>query len=351
MSITSRSVPLLLAVALLAPALAHAQPAGHFEFALIGDAPYAPVAGGQQVYPSPPYDRLIADINRHRKLAFVVHAGDIKAGNTLCTDTVFDENVKYFNKFEIPAVYVPGDNEWTDCHRANNGGYDPIERLATLRQKFYPDTMSLGATRIPLERQAGYPENQRWRVGDVVFVGINMPGSNNNRDRRTGLFQDLDAEYDARNAANLAWLTSSFALARGDAGVRGILITIQANPFERFLEAGQEYQVSGFADFVATLRAETLAYGKPVVLVHGDTHYFRIDRPMTGTYPACTGPNLSRAESCGSPVPVPGSPTDRIHNFVRLEVFAQNDFHWVKVTVDPGDPNVFSFSPQRVPGN
>jgi hypothetical protein len=87
------------------------------------------------------------------------------------------------------------------------------------------------------------------------------------------------------------------------------------------------------------------------VLVHGDTHYFRIDRPMTGTYPACTGPNLSRAESCGSPVPVPGSPTDRIHNFVRLEVFAQNDFHWVKVTVDPGDPNVFSFSPQRVPGN
>ena len=35
-------------------------------------------------------------------------------------------------------IYVPGDNEWTDCHRANNGGYDPLERLAFLRAMFYP---------------------------------------------------------------------------------------------------------------------------------------------------------------------------------------------------------------------
>ena len=35
--------------------------------------------------------------------------------------------------FEDPLVYTPGDNEWTDCHRANNGAYNPLERLAFVR--------------------------------------------------------------------------------------------------------------------------------------------------------------------------------------------------------------------------
>jgi hypothetical protein len=29
------------------------------------------------------------------------------------------------------------------------------------------------------------------------------------------------------------------------------------------------------------LREETVAFRKPVVLVHGDSHYFRIDKPTT----------------------------------------------------------------------
>ena len=33
---------------------------------------------------------------------------------------------------------VHGDNEWTDCHRPNNGGYNPLERLAKVRATFFP---------------------------------------------------------------------------------------------------------------------------------------------------------------------------------------------------------------------
>src|SRR5215207_3638677 len=63
-----------------------------FDFALIGDAPYAPTgtiatsAGNQnvQIYPSPEYNAVIADINDHNKILFTVHVGDIKAGNTWC---------------------------------------------------------------------------------------------------------------------------------------------------------------------------------------------------------------------------------------------------------------------------
>jgi hypothetical protein len=68
---------------------------------------------------------------------------------------------------------------------------------------------------------------------------------------------------------------------------------------------------------------------------------------MTGTYPACAG----NVQSPCSPIAVPSSPTDRIDNLLRLEVFAQNDVHWVKVSVDDEDPDLFSFSPQRVAGN
>jgi hypothetical protein len=156
----------------------------------------------------------------------------------------------------------------------------------------------------------------------------------------------MDAEYAARNAANIAWLNQAFDVAASDSNIKGVMIAIQANPFERFLESGQTYTISGYADFITALRTKTVAYDKPVVLAHGDTHYFRLDRPMTGGYPACSSGN----NPCTA-VPVPASPTDRIDNFLRLEVFAQNDVHWVKVTVDENDPNLFSFSPQRVAGN
>jgi len=43
-----------------------------------------------------------------------------------------------FSTLPIPVVYTPGENEWTDCHRANNGAYDPLERLSALRQVFFP---------------------------------------------------------------------------------------------------------------------------------------------------------------------------------------------------------------------
>ena len=36
------------------------------------------------------------------------------------------------------VVLTPGDNEWTDCHRVAAGEYQPLERLAKLREVFYP---------------------------------------------------------------------------------------------------------------------------------------------------------------------------------------------------------------------
>src|SRR5215203_4431766 len=96
-----------------------------FDFALIGDVPYAPTrtiatsAGTQnvQIYPSPEYDALVADINDHNKVLFSVHVGDIKAGNTWCIGgnskdvpnaaNVYTTNLTLFNTFRNGVIYVP----------------------------------------------------------------------------------------------------------------------------------------------------------------------------------------------------------------------------------------------------
>jgi hypothetical protein len=238
---------------------------------------------------------------------------------------MFANRLELFDSFAHPLIYVPGDNEWTDCHRANNGAFDPLERLAYLRAVFFPTDESLGARTLPLERQsdnpqyAPYRENVRWVVKSVMFAGLHVVGSNNNLGRTPA----ADAEFVDRNAATVAWLHDTFAAATA-AGHKAVMLVIQANPnFD--LPAAQR---TGFNDFLAALQAETLAFGRPVVLVHGDSHYFRIDKPMI-------------AASSGR----------RVENFTRVETFGENDNHWLRVGVDPGNPNVFAFDQRIVTAN
>jgi hypothetical protein len=94
-----------------------------FSFGVIGDVPY----GDAEIQAFPSY---IEDLNAHKELSFVAHAGDIKNGSSQCTDQYFEAIKKNFDSFTAPLVYTPGDNEWTDCHRPNNGAYIPLERLA-----------------------------------------------------------------------------------------------------------------------------------------------------------------------------------------------------------------------------
>ncbi len=271
------------------------------------------------------FDNLIKDINRSR-LAFVVHDGDFKSGSSQCSDEVFNQRYDLFQTFRHPFIFVFGDNDWTDCHRANNGGYDPVERLFKLREIFTQGDRSLGRRTLLLARQSDDPqyekfrENVRWSYGDVLFVGLNVPGSNNN----FGRTPEADAEYFERNAANLAWLKESFALVK-DNGLRGIMIIIQANPFG--LTPADSVR-TGYNDFLTLLEAETIKLGRPVVLVHGDTHYFRIDKPLPAVIDQ-----------------------PRLENFTRIETFGSPNVHWLRATIDWRDPRLFSFKQEIVEEN
>lgn len=198
-------VALLLGV-LFGNATVSAQP---FSFVAIGDAPYQMPEGVTQV------ERLIARINRQQP-AFTIHVGDIKNGHSRCDDAHMELIRKLFATFAQPLVYTPGDNEWTDCHRTDNGGYDPLERLARVREVFYPTPgMSLGRAPMQLDTQSADPkftkfvENSRWEKSGVQFATLHVIGSNNNLQRNPAAAN----EYFERNAANVAWLNATFARA------------------------------------------------------------------------------------------------------------------------------------------
>ena len=306
-----------------------------FSFGLWGDMPYAKAKDDVKM------PALIRSINSS-DIAFSIYDGDIKDGSSLCTDKSFDDALNLFSQFRKAVVYVPGDNEWTDCHRLNNGGYDNLERLSYLRKAMFPTTRSLGRKTIPLEHQGKqgekFVENTRFEKKGIVFVGLNVPGSNNNRvmsekecsskSARTPEQCEADnAEYQERDAANIAWLEESFKMAR-KSKAKGLVVVFQADPgFDlpetEDVDESSFPMYSGYRNFVSKLIAETEQFSGQVLLVHGDTHFFKLDKPLY-------------------------SPLKDLPNFTRLETFGSPHIHWVHVTVDTRRPEVFTVRPVMV---
>jgi hypothetical protein len=322
----------LLALGLASCASVNPGAAQSYSFGLWGDMPYKK-AGDDPKLPA-----VLNSINRS-DIEFSLYDGDIKDGSSRCTDEVFADALKMFGSMVKPVVYVPGDNEWTDCHRLNNGGMDPLERLAHLRRVMFPTMSSLGQTQMPLEHQ-GQPgqkfyENTRFVRGDVVFVGLNIPGSNNNlvqsakecseKSARTPAQCEAgNAEYRERDAANIAWLGASFALAKAN-NARGLVMVFQADPgFDlpetEEVDESKDPSVAGYRNFIKAVIEQTEQYKGQVLLVHGDTHFFKVDKPLY-------------------------SPTKLLPNLTRLQTFGSPVLHWVRVTVDATSDNVFTIQP------
>lgn len=297
---------LSLALAFLWALPAVSQP---LSFALFGDVPYSRWEREQL----PP---MLDDMAR-RGAVFAVHVGDIKSGSSLCSDEVLRDIRDVFRAAPLPLVYVPGDNEWTDCHRSSNGSYDPLERLARLRNLFFVDDLSLGQKPIALQRQSAdpawssYRENQRWEQDGLLFVALNVPGSHNNYFGPSGR-GGPSAEFRARSAANRVWVAQAFEHARQH-HLAGVLILFQANPGFEAASAGQASP--GFAELIEQLRQETEAYAGQVMVVHGDSHSYQINQPLL--------------DAAGKKV---------LDNFTRVEVPGYPFMGWVHVTVDRSVP-------------
>src|SRR5260221_5213473 len=303
-----------------------------YTIGLFGDMPYN--ALGKAEYPA-----LLADVNK-ANVAFSVFDGDLKAGGDgACTDSLYTTAIAGFNSLERPLVWLPGDNDWTDCwgrYGPGTGGSDPLERLAPERQLFASTDESLGKRTLTLTRQLpSYPENVRWSYGPVVFIGLDVQGSNDNypyagvdgESRSDAEIARMRAEETARKAADIQWLHEGFASAK-QVGAKGVMVVFQADlNFNNELHLADTRSWDAFPAYVDALRSETSSFSGQVALVHGDSHYFKLDKPINGA----SGGVLA--------------------NFTRVETFGARNTHWVSATIDPKDPNLFEFSTRMVPGN
>jgi hypothetical protein len=309
-----------------------------YTLAVIGDTPYGDAKLAE--FPS-----LVALINGDPKVDLVVHLGDIKAGsNSPCTDAYFSTVKSLFAGFKDPLVYTPGDNEWTDCHVAskNNGLYTPTERLQAVRALFFPvagQTLGRHPRHVLTEADdpanAAYVENAMWMESDVVFATLNIPGSNDDL-ASWGLPLPVNAadypaqaqERASRAQANTAWLGKAFALATENEAA-GVVLAFQADLWD------PTAALSGYDVLVLQIGSLAVAFGKPVLLLEGDSHVFRVDHPYTA----------------GSPLFAMHPSTPVAENVTRLVVegSAAGRTEYVRLTIHPrgGAAELFSF--ERVP--
>jgi hypothetical protein len=325
-----------------------------FFVGLWGDLPYNDV---QALVGVP---NLIADMNS-QPLAFTVHDGDLKAGHgitgsvtpTTCSNDLYQYAIdNYFSKLSAPAAFTPGDNDWTDCDASDNGPFNSLERLDHERQVFFSTDFTLGQHKLKQEVQStpkclsntgelvACVENRRWTYHGVTFATVNIQGSCNN------LCKDFPdpLEWGYRRDADVQWIKDTFQEAAA-LNSAGIMFISQADPgFNNHPVESEPVRdpktlalapgvTDGFQETLVALREQVIAFRKPVAYVHGDTHYFRIDKPFL--------------DSQGL----------RLENFTRVETFGDNqangtnDVQWLRVLVDAESRDVFSFQPQIVPAN
>lgn len=309
-----------------------------YTLAVIGDTPY----GDQKLAELP---SLIALMNSDPKVDLVAHLGDIKAGSSSpCTDEYFAMIRSLFDTFKDPLVYTPGDNEWVDCHVAskNNGLYTPTERLQAVRALFFPVAgQTLGGRKKQVLTEAddpvnsAYVENVMWMESQVVFATLNLQGSNDDLaswgiplPADAGNYPTQAEERAARGPANSAWLAKTFAIANEN-NAAGVVLMFQADMWDATAA------LSGFDQIVRQIGNLAIAFGKPVLLLEGDSHSFRVDQPFTS----------------GSPLFALHPSTPMAPNVTRIVVegSAAGRTEYLRLTVDPkADPSSL-FTWQRVP--
>lgn len=296
------------AVALLPAAAQAAEP---FRFGVLGDIPYNRFE--RQHLP-----RLLAEMDAEG-LRVVVHDGDFKSSGERCDDALYADRLALFDASHTPFVFVPGDNDWTDCHRKGSGGYDPAERLARLRALFFARPgQTLGRYPLAVDSQASdatfgaYREHLRWQIGPVLFATLNVPGGGNNIGRPA----QPNPEFTERSAALRAWIGAAFSRARAQK-LEGVVLILQANPD---LEA---FSVGGASRGYRELLAESKAFAGEVLLVHGDSHVHRFDQPLRD-------PASGKLQA----------------NFTRLETWGSPFMGWVTVEVTPGAKPLFRITPR-----
>ncbi|MGV0034729.1 MAG: metallophosphoesterase [Candidatus Azotimanducaceae bacterium WSBS_2022_MAG_OTU7] len=289
------------------------------QFALIGDSPYVEEN-------LPKYQRMIERINETPDIDWVVHLGDMKSGSSNCRDEDLLRLYLLNKQFDAPLVLTPGDNDWFDCKREVAGGWGRLDRLDKLREIFYREPPAL-----PLVSQGGrgrfgdFIENVYWQDAGVVFAAVHLTGI-------SGTEGGLDLHNDIQDAA-IEWLDEVFEVA-GQSGAAGVFLATQADIYPFSGEPSWMATVCPvclgvrlhYEKFHEALLKHTREFENPILLAVGDTHIFRVDKPLYD------GGEL-------------------VEHFTRVEGFGEDTIHWVRIVVRPETSQVFEIHQEIIPEN
>ena len=320
-----------------------------FSMAVFGDWPYNALLLSNA-------NLLINSINNDpSKITRVLHVGDIHSGSMPCTsagilppiatsDPGWNQGVfGKFQQFKAPVVYTPGDNEWTDCQKTKQKSAGaPLNELTAVRQLFFSvPGRTLGINEQPVTTQATdfdpafpkdaqYVENVIWETNRIVFVTVNMPGSNNDTLPWAAPFVNVAAQADevaTRTAADIRWLQKAFDLAK-KRHAKGVVIGLQADMWDPAALPPAGDGLTGYTPFVKALANASVDFGNPVLLFNGDSHLYGKDQPLAD-------PNSASGKIHN---------TQAVTNLTRVIVQGSTNApaEWVRLTVNPRSKDLFT---------
>lgn len=195
-------------------------------FAVISDIPYSDAEYAALEHP----DGVIAKAIKSLDPPLLIHLGDFKSAREGCTDELLKDRYRQIAQLHPHrTVYTPGDNDWTDCDRLTlnfSTRFDELERLEFLRQTFFnQDELQLSKDIAGLIRQPNFVENARWKLGDILFATLHLPGTNNGRNQiERSDKEDAFHAADLRDQYNEAWLDQLFQAAQSNASIEAVVI-------------------------------------------------------------------------------------------------------------------------------
>jgi hypothetical protein len=218
-------------------------------------------------------------------IPFIIHVGDIGRPEVACNDAYLEHTRAHWARdLAKPVFYTPGDNEWMDCDRDKvpQAGSE-LARLDAIRRVFFSAPVAAPPA-WRYRQQPGQPENAAWQLDDVHFVTVHLLSKGNGREQVLKDDPAVAAQLAAqRDGHNRAWLEQAFARAR-DGNAAALVIAMQFDLFgppdggPGAFERCAKHPVYG--PVCRQIRDGAVAFGRPVLLVHGDTNAYCLDQPF-----------------------------------------------------------------------
>jgi hypothetical protein len=244
-------------------------------------------------------------------LAFVV-ANGIKANDEPCSDAVYNRRKALLGEVKNGLIVSLAASDWAECKRAD-GRSAAMERLNRVRDMFFSDDYSFGASKLPLSRQSAMRkfrsngENTRWEFGNILFATINLPADNNHYLPDAG----RNSEFEDRAIANRDWLIRLFKVATRKK-LKAVVLFCDGDPL-RIPSAAALAEMPGRRDGFLEVRKQLLA--------------------LTGKYTGRVLVVHAQPDGSGTPARIAWK-----GNLGKLEAGSG----WMKLTADPSSPRLFS---------